>query len=295
MTQPSLTYGHAYLDDCDDASIYGEFTSGLGAGEYSKTILHGDILELEIKPGDAADEFYRVAKTGLNINTNVYTHYILRYKTSASSDGAGAKVILNFTVGSQTVVGDPYPEYSTTWKVVEGTITAGKTIDAIYFYADDHPNNGTPGTYQVYYDFILICQNVFTFPHCDRVDVQLENRYANIEIPGRIGDITQYMGAVNPTVKLSGQMKLGTSASWGVPPLEYLIKIWQNAHKEAWQWFSKGDLADADRMLNCKVTLRRLPYFEDANGVRTWTVELTLYSLSGGQEDTWADMQWLGI
>ena len=104
------------------------------------------------------------------------------------------------------------------------------------------------------------------------------------------------MGSKEPvSFRLSGKIDIGASADWGEPVLEYLYRIWKDAHKEPWQWFSTGGLGDDDRIFNGKVTLRTLPFVEDKEATRTWSVLLKQYSLSSGSETTWDDLQWLGI
>jgi len=260
------------------------------AGDATPTILYGDVLQIEaVFDEGATDEYCNYEKDITNFSSNTYPYFLLRYKTSESANGAKAKVILGFTSGTQVILDE---SYSTTWKVASGTITADKTVDKVFFYAED---DGVNGTFYVYYDFLLLHKGIFNFPYVDDISLELENRYADIAIPGRVGDISQYLGSPSPVIKLSGKIDIGADSTWGEPPLEYLYRVWQEAHSDRWQWFSTGGLGDSDRIINCKVTLRKFPFIENKEATRAWSLELKHYSLSSGDEDTWGDLQWLGI
>jgi hypothetical protein len=177
----------------------------------------------------------------------------------------------------ETVLG-----FSPSWTVNTITLETSDTITAIVIGANDDPDSLAAGTYQVYFDFILVCEDVFTFPYVSKggtsggVQVEIVNRYADIEIWGRVGDITQYGGMTSPIIRLSGDMD--TRTGWGTtPPGEKLYNIVMEAYTDPWQWFTSD-------VVNCKVTPRRLPIGQEvgSNAQRVWTLDLKQYSLSCG-------------
>jgi len=299
MTQPTLTHQHGYLNDGDDASDWTtETRTNMAAPDATLSVMHGDIYKLQADFDDGVgttEGFFVENATALNVNHILYPSWLVRYRTSNGSLGARARVEARFQDGT---VEDLLPlSYSSgaAWATLAGTFTKSTSeLDYLRFYAYGEEN--TPnGTYYTYYDFALIHKDTFSFPYVDDVELIFENRYADIEIPGRKGDITQYLGAPSPTIRLTGKIDIGSSTSWGTPLLEYLYRIWQDAHNDPWQWFSTGGLSDSDRCINCKVTLRRMPFIEHKDANREWSLDLKMYSLSSGNETTWTDLQWLGI
>jgi len=260
LTNPSITYGHKYLDDCDcsdPTTFYTENRLNMLAGDATPTILYGDVLQIEaVFDEGATDEYCNYEKDITNFSSNTYPYFIVRWKTSESANGAKAKVILGFTSGTQVILDE---SYSTTWKVASGTITADKTIDKVFFYAED---DGTNGTFYVYYDFILLHKGTFTFPNVGHgMEFTPPPRYAIVPIFGRVGDITQGGGSELATVTCSCDLDIGrlsttaascTGSDWKRPQgvdVEYktdyvrgeaLIDIAHNTYHEPWQWLDTG-------------------------------------------------------
>jgi len=290
MANPTLTYGWLHGDDCDSKTGWTLTNSGLV--DATHTVLLGDIFQLEGTCNDAGDEFCYI-EYDLNPNITVGTtdKFIIRYKTSVGSNGLSAKASLIFTVGTQDLVASG--SFSTTWKVATSTITASKTIDKIRFYAQDSPNAVDSGTYQVWYDFLLLHEDTFTFPHVapGGIDVAFPERHVDIGIPGRGNPITQYSGAKEPiTITLKGNMM--NPETWGgtkYPYGERFLDAWHLAKDDLFQWFT-SDLID------CKVTVRRpvLRQASDSGAQRVWDLVLKQYSLSDIDDDTWSGVQWLG-
>jgi len=238
-------------------------------------VLYHDLFDIEAT-GSAGNKigYYELDVT--NIATSIYTTALWRYKTSSAT--IKAKIELIFTAGTQTILDE---SDSTTWAHGHTTVTAAKTLDKIRLYANQD-------TGHVYYDFALICQGIGTFPQWHVLQPELPNRYADIEIPGRVGDITQYLGMRSPTIRLEGPMD--TSTAWGTPDGEYLYRLFHEAHTDPWQWFTSD-------LINCKVTPRAFSLKQEAGSgyQRLWTATFQLYSLSSGSETTWSDLQWLGL
>lgn len=282
MTVPTITYGHGLTEDCDDDTGYSEVNFGMTAGQTSLVVENGDIFKLTGVCDSSSDEFVMYEKDITNISTDVYTKFLARWKTSAASNGLGAKIIIVFTSGNQTILGASAPEFSTTWQVTSGTLTAGKTIDKIQFYADDNPNSVASGTYQVYYDFLLLHKDTFTFPNFTDLTVDFPKKVARLAIPGREGDILQDLGMGSAEIVLSGDIMSGKS--WGSPDGEYFYYI---VRDDPWQWFSSD-------VINCKVVVERprLAQVASSGHQRTWELRMLQYSLSDLGLSTWDSKQW---
>lgn len=298
----SLTYGHAPngFYDCDSVSgwseVHDDFTTEM-------TVEHGDIFKITGTCAGAGNEYFQIKNESPSFSTNTYKNWLLRWKTSVLSNGLGARAKAILMPGDVDVwlLGETQPQFNGTWQVASGTLPADKTLEQIHLFADDYPDTVASGESSVYFDFILFHKGTWTFPYAHVSGPEIVNRYADIEIPGRVGDITQYLGMQSPSIKLSGKIDIGPDpTNWGVPPLDKLYQIMLEAHKDPWQWFSTGGPADADhpeRFINCKVTPRNLKFTLDreSGSYRIWSLDLKLYSLSSGAEDTWQDKQWFGI
>lgn len=251
MTAPSITHGHGYLNDCDASdptTFYSENRQNMDPAHATPSTLYGDVLQIEaIFDDGATEEIVYYEKDITNISTNTYSKYLLRYKTSASSAGAHAQVMLDFTAGDQTILDDAY---STTWKIATGDITSGKTVDKIRFYADD---DGTNGTFYVYYDFLLLHNGIFTLPNVAYdLEFRPPPRYASIPIPSRVGDITQNMGSESATVRMSCDLDIDNDTDdWKRPQGtlspktdydngEVFKEIAHRSYTEPWQWLDTG-------------------------------------------------------
>ena len=293
MAKPTITYGHGFLDDCEDTSDWSTVgVVGINPGDYSIAAEHDDIFKISALADGSGDEYVYYERDITNISSAVYTKFLIRWKTSAASNGFGARVELVFTDGStQFVLGSSAPQFSITWNVTSGTITSGKTIDKVRLYADDYPDSLASGTHYVYYDFILLCEGIFSFPYVHSIDpLHLSDRYADLAIPGRVGDIQQYLGMKSPLIKLSGDMEEGT---WGGSKIEFgefLYRIFHENYNDPWQWFTSD-------LINCKVTPRDfyISQKRDSNAHRVWNLVLAMYSASSGAESTWNSLQWLGF
>lgn len=286
MTAPTITYGHGYLTDCDDNTGWSETVSGILAADASLTVDHGDIFNITAKLDGAGDENVQYEKNITNISSNTYPYFLVRYKTSASSNSLGARVKLVFTSGTQWILGETTPQFSTTWKVVTGTITTGKTIDKIQVWADDYPDSANSGTPSVYFDFILLCKYIWTLPDFKVLRPAFEKKIAQIPIPERDGDVIQDLGLKSPQIILQGDMQHGES--WGTPYGEYMYYIMRDS--DPWQWITSD-------MINCKAKPTYFgPSQEASSGQqRLWELRLLMYSLSSLGESTWDGKQWFGM
>jgi len=281
MTNPTITYSHGFLTDCDSATNWTE-TASPTLTSTGLTVLYNDIFKLTGTASTAGQYTYWEYDL-TNISSDTFTKFLIRYKTSASSTGLGAKVELVFTSGTQIILDT---SFSTVWKVASGTITKGKTIDKIRLYAVS--DAASSGEY-VLYDFILLCKGTFTFPQCDDVSIDLTNVYADLTPPTRVGDVTQYLAMNSPIIRLTGKIDVDTS-NWGSPYGEYLLYIWREACSDPWQWFTSD-------LINCKVTPRafHISQSSDSKALRVWNCELRKYDKSSGAETTWSGKQYYGF
>lgn len=287
MTNPTLTYGHGFLNDMDDAADWTETESSLTCAHSS---LYADVLKLEGTPNDSGDEYAYYEQNITDISSSTYTKYMVRWRTSESSNGLGARVKLVFTSGTQWILGEDAPEFSTTWQVETGDITTGKTVDKVQLWADDYPDSTDSGTDQVYFDFVLLHKNTFTFPFvAGNVELDMLNLHAKIPGLSRVGSHTQYMGMQDPIIRLNGEMDSNTD--WGSPDGEYLYYIWSHAHEDTFQWFTSD-------LINCKVIPNRFTIAQDSQieALNRWSAELSMYNASSGSENRWkTDLEWLGL
>jgi len=219
----------------------------------------------------------------------IATKYWVRGRVSAyTSITTQPKGTQTWTEDStQTVVGDPNPVFSTAWAVASGDITSGKNIGKIRVYADDYPDTLDSGTHHVYYDFILLFKDLFTFPALSgSLELEVANTYADIPIPSRLVDVTQYLGAPAALVRLEGEMDSNTS--WGTPDGQYLYLIMQEACSDPWQYFTSD-------MANFKITPRifRLRQDHAAKAPRTFYFEAKEYRASSGSTES--DLDRFGV
>lgn len=299
MTKPTITHGHGHLNDCDDASGLAANHSADPLTNPTCTVLHGDIYQIEGTCDAVADEYVSYTEDFTpNISSDVYTKYVVRWKTSESANGLGAVAQIFFAdLSWQAVVGATNPEYSTTWKVSSGTITPSKTIEKIVFAADDYPNSIAAGTFQVYFDFFLLHKNVFTLPFVSGTEgIELLNNLVYLKSPSRVGNITQNLGADSPIIRLSGKMDDDTgwrgSSGAGIHG-EDLYNLWLGMKDDPFQWLTT-DLLGA--LGGCKVTVPRLAIRKvpGSKSKRMWSVDFRHYSLSSGDADSWTGLDWLG-
>lgn len=290
MTKPTITWGHGYLTDCDDATGWTETESSLVA---ALTVEDGDVFKIEGTCNDAGDEYVHYEKDITDISSTLYNKYLVRWKTSAAANGLKAYISFEYDDAS---FDDVDLGFSTSWTVSSGTIDTAKTLDKIRFGATDDPNSIDAGTFQVYYDFLMVHVGTFTFPFVDGTeDISLQNNIVYVKIPRRVGNITQYQGADSPIIRLNGKMDTNTSwAASGYTTLGFdLMRILKEMHKDPFQWLTTDLLGTSG---GCKVTMPKLKISKVAGSKsqRLWELEMRNYSKSGGDASSWPYLSWIG-
>jgi len=277
-----MTYGHGYLTDCDDDTSWVETVENMTAGNATLSVVDGDWFKIEAVFDDGeTDEYCYYEYDITNVSTTVYPKALVRWKTSDASEVI-AKVHFDYTSGTDLTY-NLGSSTDVTWTAID--LPTGKTIDKVRFYADD---NGVDGTYYVYYDFLLIHKGTFTLPFFHDAELEMQNRDADLPIPGRVGSHTQYLGMDSPIIRVTGEMD--TNTDWGTPDGQRLYQIYLERHNDPWQWFTSD-------LVNCKVTPRKFNISQrsDTATQRVWTADFKHYSLSGGDTSEWSDLEWLGV
>jgi len=249
-----LSYGHGLLDD-----LLSDANWELGwSGEIKNATLlaDGDWFKLSGTCYNLDDEYLYVERDvkSLGITTTNFTTFIARYKTSEIGDALGAQIKIFYEdpitheITTQWLLAsnasDGTPQFTTNgWTRKIGTLLPSKTISKIHLVANDWPDSVQSGTSSVWFDFLLICKGIYTFPYVNEFyQVELPpNRYAQVPIINRVGDISQWLGADLATVHARGTMD--TRDAWkGVNGIvgEPIYDIDHNADHEAWQWFEDG-------------------------------------------------------
>ena len=305
MTTPTITYGHGFCDDCNKLTglTYGSWTETDTGTLLAESVAHDDYFVL-VRSAGAAEAYLSYPDEGgannLSLSTTVYTRIFWRYQTSNSN--VKAKIVLVFTgaEGTQTVLDETS---STSFTTGSATITSGKTIDHIRLYA-----NSAAGT--INYDFVLICKNVFAFPNTIHgLEFTPPPRYANIEIPSRVTDITQNLGSRSATVRVGCNLDRGLldttipicaahptelcGDDWKRPQGvlakyqtdkekgEVFLDIAHNSYAEPFQWLDTGKY-------RFKVTLEE-PVFREQSNEHTLDLLFREYSRSSKSNESYAE------
>jgi hypothetical protein len=278
VTTPTLSYGHGWLEDFLTATVSANWHAVAGAPDLTgKTFTNlyldrGVIACAAAASGESCFWSYYDETGASNIgkSTATYTKILIRWGTSVTATGLGFKVGAVFTGG--TAEGDPpdqwivgtltTPAYSANgFTTTSVTLTPGKTLDHIRLYAVSEKNANSES---ISIDFILVYKGIFQFPQLTGgIEQDFQNNFARIQAPGRIGNITQYLGCQDSQFHIFGDIcyeDSGTypagSPSWrdGSMSRTWLIygqfvrELIHTAGTDPWQWMT-SDIAD------CKVTV----------------------------------------
>lgn len=251
--EPSITYGHGKVYDNYDATLW-DYTNHLGGATCAVSNDNDEYIKMNISAGAGTTYIHNL--TALALPPSLYPKIFWRYKTSIDTN-IKAQIILEDSSGHpQTVLSNAS---STTFTVGSATIDFGDvdTLSYIRLYANSDVGD-------VHYDFVLVCEGVFTFPNTMYgLDFTPPPRYANIEIPSRVTDITQNLGSKNATVHASCNLdraRLNTTLStctgndWKRPQGvdsqfqtdvmkgQVFIDIAHNSNVEPFQWLDMGKI-----------------------------------------------------
>jgi len=148
----SVTYGHGFLDDCTDDTL-SDWTEVEDGNVGAFTSVYDDYFKLDITSSGGNKVYY--LWHSVDISPSVYPKFVYRYKTSNTN--IKAKIEAVFTGGNQDILSE---SSSTTWVTGSATLDTDKGgLQWIRLYANQ-------ATGQVYYDFVLVCKGIFTFPNC---------------------------------------------------------------------------------------------------------------------------------
>ncbi|RLC88037.1 MAG: hypothetical protein DRJ03_04005 [Chloroflexi bacterium] len=196
----------------------------------SFTCEHDDYFKINITSSSGNKTYYIEDNIGY-VSPSVYTTFLYRYKTSDTN--IKAKIVAVFASGNQTILSETS---STTWVKGSATLDTDKgSLTRIRLYANQ-------ATGQVYYDFVLVCKGIFTFPNCGYgLEFTPPARYAMLEIPARVGDITQNLGSPSATVTIGCDLDVGDwKRSGDYVDGEVFLDIAHNSYTEPWQWLDTG-------------------------------------------------------
>jgi len=211
------------------------------AGQTTMTIVDGDKMELEGICDGAGDEYVFAEKDITDISSDTYPVCKVRWKTSASSNGLGLRAQIVFgDASTQNIVGATNPEFSTTYTVTTGTITAGKTIDKIRILGDDYPDSLAAGTFQVYCDFFFIHVGAFTLPNTAHgMDMDFPPREDILRRWNRDVDVIESGGSESALINIGCDLDQGTWTRTGdTIDGEVFLDIQHNRSGEPWQWLN---------------------------------------------------------
>jgi hypothetical protein len=252
IANPTITYDSLVIFDTYRA-VDNEISNNMNAGGGDGTAaISGDASDdwflITAEPDEAADEWYIAEYTSVTSGAvSSFPYYMIVYKTSDSSTGMGLIVRLEYSdhVTQEYILGDAStPMFSDTWTVHTGTCTeTTKTHEEIHFQIDDSPDSTQDGVnHYAYIDFVMLYGGTFTFPFVSHsVKIIPRPRVAEIEIPGRYGDITQQLGAKSPIIELRGTMD--DNALWKVGPTGTSINdafdaIYFQCLNDPWVWLT---------------------------------------------------------
>jgi hypothetical protein len=230
---------------------------------------YGDYVRVTASGSAGNEAGYINNFTDIGISTTTYPTILWRYKTSDPS--VKAKIVVEFSdTNTQEVLADAS---STTFTTGSTTLTTAKMLDHIRLHCDH-------ATGSVDYDYVLVCQGIFTFPNAT-YDIRgvIPNRNVYLDLPGRQTAVTQQHGSGNFIYYIGIDLLQGIwTRSVDNIAGEVFYDICGEAPSEPWQWF------DSERE-QMKVTLDPITWTRGgSNQGRMDRMDLTLheYRLSDG-------------
>jgi hypothetical protein len=295
MTKPTITYGHTFLDDCSDVTGWVETHNDLAAG---LATWNGDYFRISGTCDNVANECAYWIKNITNFSTDIAAKLLVRWRTSAAANGLQAKINVIYTAGeTNTVLG-----FSTAWKVTVIDLPTGKTVDKIQLEADDNPDSLATGSFYVEFDFVLICQGIFTWPFVSGgVELEGFNNLQHLKIPGKVGNATQYLGGDDSTIRVYGDIdstgvdaagvpviNSGWHGRWTAHDAEAFYQILHYGFGDPWQWFT-SDVA------SLKVTVDRMRISQAKTDENLLSYELDMHEYRLGSANVETHLERFGI
>jgi hypothetical protein len=264
MTQPKISFGHGYCNDCSRTEG-ADFTVTGGSGQTVTATwgYKGDYLDLNCTVSTGAAIYFVANGTNITVSTTFYPTAIFRYQTTNNAQARIEAVYSDTSV--HTILND---SSSVGWTTAKTTLPTG-VLDHIRFYCNS-------GTGHVYYDFALVCAGQFSFPQWNRLVLELPNRFSNAKAPSKSTNRSNWMGADNAQVTLSGDID-DQNSEWVT---EYstaaaiLYNIYHRANIEPFQWLNSDRGA-------FKVVVDNVQIIEDTNAAYkySYTAQFHEYSI----------------
>jgi len=138
----------------------------------------------------------------------------------------------------------------------------------------------------VYYDFVLVCENEFTFPNANVTFYPPESRDAVLKPPGRAGHILQDLGSEMAEVHIIANLDQG---SWGTPPGAVIDQISHEQSTDLWQWLTLPIILSPWEGRKFKVRFMRKPEFAFVDGKKSLDLWLTEYKLAPTDAENYAE------
>lgn len=282
----TLTYNEPWAEDCTDNTDW-TLQGAAGGDTATFTVENQTWFKIDVT-GVGGDGIMYVDNDNNKTISSTYAKALIRYKTSDSS--VKAKVVAEYSDAStETLLAETS---STTWKTATADLTypSGKTLDHIRFH-------GNQALGQVYYDFIIIHANTFTFPHVASggIRITFPNKLAHIEIPGRSGDIIQNLGMKSPEITIMGnvlqgeQWQSGTFPNWTGPHFEYLLMALNN---DPWGW-----LTCTEPYFKGKVMFKNFFSYLDVVGTKAtlrYEIQFVMHTSGDLSHTLYGDTEWGG-
>ncbi len=248
-TTASISYGHQFLVDFTDAETTTvaatEAESGLAC---TPTNLDDDYMVMDGTMDNVADEYATYTVNPTDFSTTAYTTYIIRWMTEVASAGVGLRVVANFSAGTQELLeSGGIPQFSTTLTTTSGTFTTTKTLQTFSLIPDDYPDTENSDTEYAVIDFILACEDTFTFPNIVTVEPRLSTKALAQDYPMRSGDAPQILGTNSLALRLTCDLSVGDwTRTDDTIDAEVFHELWHegghNAH-QPWVWLDLENYA----------------------------------------------------
>ena len=281
----TITFGTDYMNDMDSAAYWGaEQLTQMAAGDASISS-DGDVLHMLGVTDDVAQQEWFYHEIDLAAGDNFYSAYCsVRFKTDHASAGLGAYIVLVYDDADTQVID---LGYSQSWKVTTTALDhTAKAIDKIRIYAREDAAANANGTAYVYYDYILFHTGTLTFPHVNTVNVNIQNKIAQLEVPGRDGDILQHLGmktaeiVVNVSI-LEGEAWRSVSTN---PEFDYLLN---GIYEDTWSYFT-----NSRPLIRCQVMYKGFSFgTNDPDGHMTLNLHFLVYKL--GAYSLFSNFSWI--